>query len=55
MLEMIKKPPKGWEHVVTKHFTCNKKNIIKQVNEWINEAENDDIDQYKGLVSSHNS
>jgi len=34
MVEMLRKPPRGFEDVVRSHFTLKKKEILKQISKW---------------------
>ena len=53
IIDMINKPPKGFESVILKHFWLKKEEIIKQAEAWVKEADNKDVD-YTGLVKDHN-
>lgn len=39
MIEMIKKPPKGFEEVVRKHFLLKKEEILEQCQKWLKEKD----------------
>lgn len=53
MVEAIRKPPKGFETVVRRHFYLKRDQILKEVKTWIPMAEKNEAN-YTGLVSSHN-
>ena len=35
MIEMIKKPPRGFEEVVRRHFLLKKEEILEQCERWL--------------------
>jgi hypothetical protein len=53
MLGQIRKPPKGFESVVRRHFYIKKAEILKEVHEWIELADKYEA-TYTGLVNDHN-
>lgn len=53
MLDQIKKPSKGFESVIKRHFYIKKPEILKEVHEWIELAEKNEA-SYGGLVNDHN-
>ena len=53
MIDMIKDPPKGFEEVVKKNFWLKKAEILKDVEQWVVEAKQDNAN-YSGLVWDHN-
>jgi hypothetical protein len=53
MLGQLKKPPKGFESVVKRHFYIKKAEILKEVREWVELAEKNEA-SYAGLVNDHN-
>jgi hypothetical protein len=53
MLAQIKKPSKGFEQVIKRHFYIKKEEILKEVNHWIELAEKNEA-AYNGLVNDHN-
>ena len=53
MVEAIRKPPRGFESVVRRHFYLKKEQILKEVKSWLPIAEKNEAN-YTGLVSSHN-
>lgn len=40
MIEMIKKPPKGFESVVIKHFKAKAKEILETTEKWVQDTKN---------------
>ena len=53
--EMIQNPPKGFEETVKLHFTIKSNFIMKNLDEWVENAKRDNSSAvYDGLVSSHN-
>lgn len=53
MLAQIKKPSKGFEQVIKRHFYIKKEEILKEVNHWVELAEKNEA-AYNGLVNDHN-
>lgn len=39
MIEMIKRPPRGFEEVVRKHFLLKKEEILAQCYKWLYEKD----------------
>ena len=54
MIDMIKKPPKGFEEVIKIHFYLKKEKILKEVDTWIEKAKKVPY-KFDGLSSCHNS
>jgi ubiquitin-protein ligase/molybdopterin/thiamine biosynthesis adenylyltransferase len=54
MIDMIKKPPKGFEEVIKIHFYLKKEKILKEVDTWIEKAKKVPY-KFDGLSSGHNS
>ena len=50
----LKNPPKGFEEIVQKHFYIKKKDILEDVQKWIDQADKKPA-EYSGLVNDHNS
>lgn len=38
MIENIKNPPKGFEEIIRRHFYLKKREILKEVDDWIRYA-----------------
>ena len=57
MLEHIKNPPKGFEDIVKKHFFYKKDYIKKECSKWVENAENEKIEDvsYTSYVLNHNN
>jgi hypothetical protein len=53
MLGQIKKPSKGFESVIKRHFYIKKAEILKEVHQWVELAEKNEV-SYSGLVNDHN-
>ncbi len=53
MLEQIKKPSKGFESVIKRHFFIKKPEILKEVHHWLELADKNEA-TYGGLVNDHN-
>jgi molybdopterin/thiamine biosynthesis adenylyltransferase len=53
MLEQIRKPPKGFETIIRRHFYLKKDEILEDCKKWIEEAKEHEA-LYTGLVSDHN-
>lgn len=53
MIEQLKRPSKGFETVIKRHFYLKKEEILKEVNHWIDLAEKNEA-TYAGLVNDHN-
>ncbi len=53
MLGQIRKPSKGFESVIKRHFYIKKAEIMKEVNLWLEYAEKHEA-AYVGLVNDHN-
>jgi len=53
MLEMMNKPPPGFESIIMRHFYCKREAILVEVNNWVKIADTNEA-KYDGLVSSHN-
>jgi hypothetical protein len=53
MLEQIKRPSKGFESVIKRHFYVKKPEILKEVYHWLELAEKNEA-TYNGLVNDHN-
>ncbi|EGR33396.1 ubiquitin-like modifier activating enzyme 6, putative, partial [Ichthyophthirius multifiliis] len=54
MIDQILNPPKGFEDVIQRHFYIKKNEILSEVNQWIAQAESNDVN-YTGLVYGHNT
>jgi ubiquitin-protein ligase len=53
MLGQLKKPSKGFESVIKRHFYIKKEEILKEVKHWLDLAEKHEA-AYTGLVNDHN-
>ena len=53
MLEQIRRPCKGFETVIKRHFYLKRDEIMKTCNKWIEESQVNEA-LYTGLVSDHN-
>lgn len=53
MLDQIKKPSKGFETVIKRHFYIKRPEILKEVHLWVDLAEKNEA-TYGGLVNDHN-
>lgn len=53
MIEQIKRPSKGFESVIKRHFFIKKPEILKEVHHWLELAEKNEA-TYGGLVNDHN-
>jgi len=53
MLEKLKNPSKGFENVIKRHFYVKKKEILQEVNYWL-ELPNKNEASYTGLIYDHN-
>jgi len=53
MIDQLKKPAKGFESVIKRHFYCKKEEIMKEVNHWL-ELANKNEAAYTGLIGDHN-
>ena len=54
MIEQLKKPAKGFEDVIRRHFWVKKKEILEECEKWVEYAEKREA-SYNGLVNDHNS
>ena len=54
MIDSIKKPPKGFESVIRRHFYLKKNDILKECKKWVEMAGVREA-SYTGLISDHNS
>jgi hypothetical protein len=53
MIEQIKRPPKGFESVIKRHFYIKKAEIMEEVNHWVELADTNEA-TYGALVNDHN-
>lgn len=53
MIDQIKKPSRGFETVIKRHFYIKKAEILTEVNHWVELAEKNEA-AYAGLVNDHN-
>eukprot|EP00347_Sterkiella_histriomuscorum_P017580 403348792 len=53
MIEQLKRPAKGFESAVKRHFYIKKTEILKEVHQWVELAEKNEA-TYGGLVNDHN-
>lgn len=53
MIAQIKKPSKGFESVIKRHFYIKKNEILKEVKQWMELSEKNEAG-YTGLVNDHN-
>ena len=53
MLEQIRRPSKGFETVIKRHFYLKRDQIMNTCNKWIEESKVNEA-LYTGLVSDHN-
>ena len=53
MIAQRKKPSKGFESVVKRHFYIKKEEVLKEVHQWLELAERNEA-AYTGLVNDHN-
>ena len=54
MLDQIRKPPKGFETVIRRHFYLKKEEIIADLGKWLKDAKKKEA-IYSGLVLDHNA
>jgi hypothetical protein len=52
MIAQLKKPCKGFESVVKRHFYVKKEEVLKEVHQWLELAERNEA-AYTGLVNDH--
>lgn len=54
MVDNLKNPPKGFEHIVKRHFYLKQHEIMDECKKWLLYAEKRPAN-YIGLVNDHNS
>lgn len=54
MLDQIRKPPKGFESVIKRHFYLKREEIVRDIRQWLQDAKAKEA-IYTGLVLDHNA
>lgn len=54
MVEQLRKPPKGFETIIRRHFYLKKDEILEECEKWLKYTKTREANYSNGLITSHN-